>query len=180
MVFTETPLRGAYVIDIEPFTDERGYFARIFCRDEFIRHGLQADFPQHNISHNIKKGTIRGMHYQLPPHGEVKVVRCVKGTIFDVIIDIRQDSETYLKWFAVELSEDNGRALYIPQGFAHGFQTLTDGTLIYYLMGSPYQKGFDAGLRWDDKRVGIEWPITDEIIISDRDRSIKTIDKGQI
>lgn len=172
MHFTQTTLNGTYIIDIEPIEDERGYFARSFCSDEFLKHGLHSDFVQHNISYNLKQGTIRGMHYQLPPYEEIKVVRCIKGTIFDVIVDLRPDSATYMQWFSVELSEDNARAIYIPKGFAHGFQSTTDNTIVLYLMSEFYHRGFEAGLRWDDERLDIKWPILNDIVISDRDSSL--------
>ena len=171
MTYVETLLKGAYIIDMQPIEDERGWFSRAFCMKEFRANGLCSEFVQHNSSFNLQKGTVRGLHYQLPPYEEIKVVRCIRGKIFDVIVDIRKDSDTYLKWFGVELSEDNCRMLYVPKGFAHGFQTLCDKTEIFYLMSEFYRKGYDAGLRWDDKAIGIDWPIRDGIVISEKDAS---------
>jgi len=172
MVYTEMLLKGAYIIDIEQLEDDRGWFGRTFCQEEFAALGLCSDFVQHNSSYSRHRGTVRGMHYQLPPYSEVKIVRCVRGAIYDVIVDIRDDSETYMQWFGVELSENDNRMLYVPKGFAHGFQTLSDDTEVFYLMSEFYRKGFDAGLRWNDKRLGITWPITEGIIISEKDASL--------
>jgi len=172
MIFTETPLPGAYVIDLNKLDDERGWFARAFCKEAFEAHGLCTDFVQHNLSYNKKCGTIRGLHYQLPPHEEIKVVRCVKGAIFDVIVDIRESSLTYRQWYGTELSDENGRMLYVPAGFAHGFQTLSDDAAVFYLMSAYYQKGMDAGLPWNDPRMGINWPIKEGIILSERDKGV--------
>lgn len=158
MIFSETALSGAYIIDIEPAMDERGFFARSWCRKEFEKHGLNSDLEQCNISFNKKKGTLRGMHFQLPPHAEAKLVRCVRGAIYDVIIDLRFSSPSYCSWQAVELSDNNRRALYIPEGFAHGFLTLTDDTEIFYQMSSSYVPGHSTGIRWDDAAIGIKWP----------------------
>jgi len=174
MIFTLTPIEGAYVIDIEPIKDDRGYFARAFCVEEFSKRGLQTEFVQHNTSYNIKKGTVRGLHYQLPPHEEVKLVRCISGRIFDVIVDVRRDSRTYLHWFSAELSEDNGKALYVPRGFAHGFQSLTDNSALYYMASTYYQKDYETGLCWNDEKLNITWPIFDNIIISEKDKCMGT------
>ncbi|MDX8392430.1 MAG: dTDP-4-dehydrorhamnose 3,5-epimerase [Mariprofundaceae bacterium] len=158
MIFTETELAGAFVIDIEPMQDERGFFARSWCKNEFARHGLNSDLQQCNISYNNKKGTLRGMHYQRPPHEEVKLVRCVRGAIYDVIVDLRADSATFLRWQGVKLSEKNRSALYIPEGFAHGFLTLSDAVEVVYQMSSCFVSGSAAGIRWDDPTIGINWP----------------------
>lgn len=168
MIFTEIKLKGAYIIDIEPIEDERGFFARSWCRNEFEKHGLNPDLVQCNISFNKKKGTLRGMHYQIAPHEESKLVRCTRGSLFDVIIDLRKNSETYKEWFGVELSVENSRMIYIPGGFAHGFQTLEDNTEIFYQMSEYYYPECAEGLRCDDLAFGIDWPITDKII-SERD-----------
>jgi len=175
MIYSETKLKGAFLIDIEPIDDERGWFSRTFCKNEFEKQGLCAEFVQHNISYSLKKGTIKGLHYQLPPYEEVKVVSCIKGKIFDVIVDMRPDSETYLKWLSVELEEQSGRMLYVPKGFAHGFQTLTDDVLVFYLMGELYYKNAENGLRWNDELLNISWPIREDIIISDKDRNLRTL-----
>lgn len=169
MDFKEMPLSGAFLIEPEPLSDERGFFARTYCRREFEEHGLNPNLVQCNISFNIKKGTLRGMHFQLPPHEEVKVVRCTSGAIFDVIIDLRHSSPTFNKWYGMELSAKNRRAFYIPEGFAHGFITLEDSTEVFYQMSDFYQPGSASGVRWDDPFFGVEWPIT-PCIISERDK----------
>lgn len=170
MKFTETPLKGAHVIDIEPHYDERGHFARTFCKTEFSLHGLVNDFVQCNTSFNLRRGTLRGMHFQLEPFGEAKLIRCTRGAVYDVIIDLRENSSTYLKWFAVELNEANGLMLYVPEGFAHGFQTLEDKSEVYYHMSETYRSEYSAGVRWDDAAFTIKWPI-DTPIINDRDKN---------
>jgi len=167
--FSPTALVGAYVIDIEPVADERGFFVRSWCREEFARHGLNPDLAQCSISFNKKRGTLRGMHYQAKPHEETKVVRCTRGAIYDVILDLRPESSTFRKWIAVELSADNRRMLYIPAGLAHGFQSLTDDTEVFYQISAPYHPESACGVRWDDPAFGIEWPVA-ERVISDKDR----------
>jgi len=169
MIFSQTKLPGSYIIDLEPHHDERGFFARAWCEDEFTEHGLNPCIKQCNISFNPKKGTLRGMHYQADPYGEVKLVRCTMGAIYDVIIDIRPASPTYKQYLAVELSEDNRRMLYIPEGFAHGFQTLTDNVEVYYQMAQSYVPGSARGIRWNDSAFKIEWPEISNRIISERD-----------
>ena len=174
MTFTATELPGAYVIDLDRKVDERGFFARTFCTKEFAAHGLNPDIKQANLSFNLKKGTLRGMHYQLPPKAETKVVRSTRGGIFDVIIDLRPSSPTYRRHIAVELTADTRRALYIPEGFAHGFQTLEDATEVEYLMGEFFAPGFDAGLRYDDPAFAIRWP-QPVSVISERDLAWGTL-----
>lgn len=169
MKFSPTALAGACIIDIEPVPDERGFFARSWCREEFARHGLNPDLAQCSISFNKKRGTLRGMHYQAKPHEETKVVRCTRGSIYDVILDLRPESPTFRKWIAVELSADNRRMLYIPAGLAHGFQSLTDDAEVFYQISTPYHPELARGVRWDDPAFGIEWPVM-ERIISDKDR----------
>lgn len=169
MKFSPTALAGACIIDIEQVPDERGFFARSWCREEFSRHDLNPDLAQCSISFNKKRGTLRGMHYQVAPHEETKVVRCTRGAIHDVILDLRPQSPTFRKWFAVELSADNRRMLYVPAGLAHGFQSLTDDTEVFYQISTPYHPESARGVRWDDPAFGIEWPVA-ERIISDRDR----------
>ena len=169
MKFSPTVLAGAYVIDIEPVPDERGFFARSWCHEEFSRHGLNPDLAQCSISFNKKRGTLRGMHYQAKPHEETKVVRCTRGAIYDVILDLRPESSTFRKWIAVELSADNRRMLYIPAGLAHGFQSLTDDTEVFYQISTPYHPESARGVRWNDPAFGIEWPVM-ERVISDKDR----------
>ena len=169
MKFSPTALAGACIIDIEPVPDERGFFARSWCREEFAKHGLNPDLAQCSISFNKKCGTLRGMHYQAKPHEETKVVRCTRGAIYDVIVDLRPESSTFRKWIAVELSADSRRMLYIPAGFAHGFQSLTDDTEVFYQISAPYHPESARGIRWDDPAFGIEWPVA-ERVISDKDR----------
>jgi dTDP-4-dehydrorhamnose 3,5-epimerase len=164
MLFTETSLPGAYVIDLDRREDERGFFARAWCRREFETHGLDAELVQCNLSSNPRAGTLRGMHYQVPPDAETKLVRCVRGAIFDAIVDVRVDSSTFGEWLGVELSAENGRMLYVPEGFAHGFETLVDGTDVYYQVSAYYAPGAEQGLRWDDPAVAIEWPLPPTII----------------
>jgi dTDP-4-dehydrorhamnose 3,5-epimerase len=167
--FTPTTLPGVYLIDIEPIADERGFFARSWCREEFAALGLDSNLEQCNISFNQRKGTLRGMHFQAAPHGEAKLVRCTRGAIFDVAIDLRPDSPTYLRHYGAELSGENRRALFIPEGIAHGFQTLTDDSEVFYQMSRAYVPGAGRGVRWDDPAFAIAWP-DDERIISERDQ----------
>jgi len=164
MIFTETKLKGAFIIDVEPREDERGFFARSWCADEFRRHGLNSRLVQCNISFNNKRGTLRGIHYQVAPFPEAKLVRCTMGAIYDVIIDLRADSPTFKQWISVELTAENRRALYIPEDFAHGFQTLIDHTEVFYQMSEFYHPECARGLRWDDLAFGIEWPFAPRII----------------
>ena len=159
MKFSKTSLADAILIDLEPRADDRGFFARIFCADEFGRHGLVTDYVQANHSYNRTRGTVRGMHYQRAPHGEVKLVRAVQGAILDIIIDLRPGSPSYLKWEGFNLSAANGRILYVPVGFAHGFQTLEADTHVTYQVSHRYTPGAEAGLRWDDPAFGIRWPL---------------------
>lgn len=159
MIFSRTPLEGAYVIDLERREDDRGFFARSFCREEFAAHGLDATVAQCNVSFNARRGTLRGMHYQAPPHAEAKLVRCTQGAIWDVIVDLRPGSPSFRRWYGVELSAGNRRALYAPEGTAHGFQTLSDGAEVLYLMSRPYHADAARGVRWDDPAFAITWPI---------------------
>ena len=176
MRFIETPLPNAYIIEPERLEDERGFFARTFCRREFESRGLNANFVQCNISFNKKKGTLRGMHYQEAPYAEAKLVRCTRGAIYDVIIDIRPESPSFKKWFAIELTEKNRLMLYVPEGFAHGFQTLEDNTEVFYQMSEFYHPEFAKGIRWDDPNIGIIWPSANRII-SLRDTKYPDFDK---
>jgi len=168
MIFTQLPLAGAFVIDLEPRRDERGFFARGFCANEFREHGLKSAIVQANISQNVRKGTVRGMHYQISPHAEVKMVRCVNGAIFDAIIDLRPDSPSYLKWTGVELTRASGRMLYVPEGFAHGYQALTDDSEVMYLVTEFYAPEYEAAIRWNDPLFGIQWPLAD-VTVSPKD-----------
>lgn len=171
MIFSETPLNGAYTIDISPVKDERGFFARVWCQKEFEKYGLNSHFVQANISFNEKTGTLRGMHYQLAPFEEVKLVRCTRGAIYDVIIDLRADSPTYKQHTSILLTAENYKALYIPQGFAHGFQTMEDHTEVLYQMSEFYAPEAARGVRWDDPVFGIKWPsVVEDRILSEKDR----------
>jgi len=170
MIFTETPLKGAYIIDPERLADDRGFFARTWCRREFEANCLNTSLVQCNISYSQTKGTLRGMHYQVAPHAEEKLVRCTAGAITDVIVDLRADSNTYKQWFAVDLSSDNRRMLYIPEGLAHGFLTLTDSVEVFYQMSEFYSPECSRGVRWNDSAFGIRWP-REVTVISERDRT---------
>jgi dTDP-4-dehydrorhamnose 3,5-epimerase len=170
VIFTETTLKGAFLIEAERREDERGFFARTWCQREFASHGLEKNWVQCSISFNRKKGTLRGMHYQAPPYEEAKLIRCTRGAIFDVIVDLRPHSPSFKHWVGLELTADNRRMLYIPEGFAHGFQTLADETEIFYQMSQFYAPEYASGVRWDDPALHIAWP-TDERTISERDRS---------
>jgi dTDP-4-dehydrorhamnose 3,5-epimerase len=169
LIFTETKLPGAFVIELEKHSDQRGFFARTFCSQEFKAHGLNSQVVQCNVSFNKCKGTLRGMHYQAAPFAEAKLVRCTSGSIYDVIIDLRSSSRTFKQYFAVELSHENRRMLYIPEEFAHGFQTLEADTEVFYQMSRPYSAEHARGVRWNDPAFGIEWPAGERIII-DRDQ----------
>lgn len=158
MIFTETPLKGAYIIDLQRLEDERGFFARTWCQREFKDHGLRTELAQCNISFNRLAGTLRGMHYQIAPHAETRIVRCTSGAIYDVIVDLRTQSETFKRWFSAELTAENRRMLYVPEGFAHGFITLRDNTEVFYQMTEFYAPEFARGVRWNDPAFGIEWP----------------------
>lgn len=175
MRFTPVNLAGAYVVEIEPHHDDRGFFARSWCTQEFIVHGLDSRLAQCNVSFNRKRGTLRGMHFQAAPHGEAKLVRCTRGTIHDVIVDLRPHSPTFRQWQGFELSATNHRALYIPEDFAHGFQTLEDDCEVFYQMSNAYTPSASRGLRWDDPALAISWPVT-EPVLSDRDRSYALLD----
>lgn len=168
MLFTETKLKGAFIIDLELRGDSRGFFARTFCAKEFEDHGLKPTVAQCNLSFNHKKGTLRGMHYQTSPAAETKLIRCTQGAIYDVIVDMRPNSPTYLSHIGVELTAENRRALYVPEMFAHGYQALTDGAEVVYQVGEFYTPGYERGLRYDDPILGIEWP-TEVTEISEKD-----------
>jgi len=177
MIFVETPLSGAYVIEIEKHEDERGFFARSWCEREFADKGLDPHLVQCNVSFNKRKGTLRGLHYQIVPHGEVKLVRCTKGSLYDVIVDLRKESPTFLKWFAAELTAGNHKMLYIPRLFAHGFQTLEDDTEIFYQMSEFYEPTASRGIRWNDPRLGINWPDVGRVM-SQKDQVYPNIEVG--
>lgn len=172
MRFHQTPLAGAWVIEPERLSDERGWFARTFDASEFVARGMSPLVVQCNVSFNARRSTLRGMHYQAPPHGEPKLVRCTRGAIFDVAIDLRADSQTFRRWHGVELNQENGLAFYIPEQMAHGFLTLTDDAEVLYQMGHEYVPDAARGVRFDDPAFGIRWPdATGECTISERDRS---------
>jgi dTDP-4-dehydrorhamnose 3,5-epimerase len=164
MLFQPTKLQDAYLIAIEPVEDERGFFARTWCRQEFAAHGLETRLVQCNLSFNKVRGTLRGMHYQLSPSAETKLVRCIRGAIYDVAIDLRPESPTYRHWTAVTLSAENRLAFYIPQGFAHGFQSLTDEAEIFYQMSDVYAPDYARGIRWNDPAFAIDWPLPVTVI----------------
>lgn len=170
MIFTETKLAGAYVIEIEPKSDQRGFFARGWCKEEFQAHGLNPDLAQLNLGFSHTRGTLRGMHYQKAPRAEVKVVRCTFGAIYDVIIDLRLDSPTHKQWLGIELTQDNHKMLYVPEGFAHGYLTLADGTETYYQTSQFYSREHATGVRYNDPAFAIEWPIP-ITVISEQDQN---------
>lgn len=170
MIFNETTLKGAFLIELEKHEDERGFFARTYCIDEFSRQGLDIHIAQCSLSGNRYRGTLRGLHYQVPPYEEVKVVRCLRGRVFDVIVDLRPDSKTRGRYFTSELDSGEQRALYIPCGFAHGFMSLENDTLIFYQMSSPYMPKSARTIRWNDPELNIPWPKMENLIISEKDR----------
>jgi dTDP-4-dehydrorhamnose 3,5-epimerase len=172
--FTEAPLKGAFVTESERQIDNRGFFARTFCVDEFAAHGLSAPVSQASLSYNEKMGTLRGMHFQAAPYNETKLVRCTAGAIYDVIVDLRSESETFLRWFAVELSAENHMSLFIPEGFAHGFQTLRDRSEVHYQISPAYHRDSSRGFAWNDERIAIDWPIQ-VTAISDRDAALPSV-----
>jgi dTDP-4-dehydrorhamnose 3,5-epimerase len=169
MIFTEMRLKGAFVIDPERLTDDRGFFARTYCEREFEARGLHTRWVQCSLSFNRKKGTLRGLHWQAAPHEEIRVVRCVQGAVYDVIVDLRDHSPTCREWVAVELTDENRRALYVPKGFAHGYQTLENDAEMLYMMSEFYHPECARVLRWDDPGIGIDWP-EDPATLSPRDR----------
>ncbi|MBO6827009.1 MAG: dTDP-4-dehydrorhamnose 3,5-epimerase [Sneathiella sp.] len=171
MKFSETTISGAYLLKREPHSDDRGYFARTYCAQEFLDHGVSFQPVQANISFNQQAKTLRGMHFHNPPHQEEKLVYCSSGSIFDVIVDLRSGSDTYGKWYGAELTRENGHGLFIPKGCAHGFLTLQEETEVSYLMSPSYTPGYDAGIRWDDPAIGIEWPEA-PTVISKKDQNL--------
>lgn len=177
MKFIETGLQGAYTIELAPLEDERGKFARVFCKNEFSKIGHQKEFVQFNHSLNKTKGTVRGMHFQKQPHSEIKLIRCIHGAVFDVIIDLRSDSKTYLKWFAEIISSQNMKMMYIPEGFAHGFQTLEADSELLYHHTEFYNPKYEDGVNVLDKKIDIKWP-KEISLLSDRDKYFPLIDKN--
>ena len=178
IIFKETKLSGAFVVEPEKFEDVRGFFARSFSRQEFLDKGLRAEFVESGISFNVRKHTTRGMHYQTEPHEQAKLVRCTRGAIYDVVIDLRPGSPTYKQWIAQELSAENRLMLYIPEGCAHGFQTLADGSEVFYQLSGCYAPGSERGFRWDDPAFAIRWPVTEGIIINERDRGYPDFERS--
>ncbi len=170
MIFTRMGIEGAYIIEPEPLTDERGFFARSFCKEEFQRNGLESRIVQCNISSSKRAGTLRGMHYQIPPFEEAKIVSCIRGSIYDVVLDLRRGSSTYRRWSGMELSENNYTMVYVPKGCAHGFLTLEDDCVVYYQMTEFFHPEYARGVRWDDLAFGITWPHPAEII-SEKDQN---------
>jgi len=178
MIFTETKLKGAFLIDIERREDARGFFARAFCQHEFADHGLKPTIAQANVAFNHRSGTLRGMHFQFPPAAETKLVRCTRGAILDIIVDLRPESPTYLEHVAIELNEDNGRALYVPERFAHGYQALRDATETSYQVGEFYTPGVEGGLLYNDPLLGLEWPLL-VTVMSEKDQKWGTLEEQE-
>jgi dTDP-4-dehydrorhamnose 3,5-epimerase len=170
VIFTETPIPGAYLVEMALLGDERGFFARSWCREEFAQHGLNANLAQCDVSYNRKCGTLRGMHYQTEPYPEAKLIRCTAGAIYDVMLDLRRNLDTYGNWTAFELSAANRRMVYVPEGVAHGFQTLADDSEVFYQMSEFYHPECARGVRWDDPAFGIAWPLPVSVV-SEKDRS---------
>ncbi len=174
MRFVPLEITGAFLIDIDPHADERGLFARVFSEDEFAGHQLPTRYPQCSASFNHLRGTVRGLHYQRKPYEEAKVVRCTRGSIFDVIVDLRPDSPTFRRWLGLELTEDNRRSIFVPAGIAHGFQTLSNNAEVYYQISAPYVPEAACGIRWDDPSIKVRWPIPVSMI-SSRDATLPTL-----
>lgn len=176
MQFTETRIKGAYVLDLDRREDSRGFFARAFCQKEFSALGLKPVIAQANVAYNVRKGTLRGMHFQFPPAAETKLVRCTRGAILDIIVDLRPESPTYLQHIAVELNEENGRSLYVPERFAHGYQALRDNTETSYQVGEFYAPDCESGLMYNDPRLDLQWPLP-VAVISEKDQKFKLLDQ---
>jgi dTDP-4-dehydrorhamnose 3,5-epimerase len=171
MIFHPTPIDGAYIVEVEKIEDERGFFGRAFCADVFREKGIPFTVAQANVGCSRKKGTLRGLHYQVPPHEEAKLVRCIRGAVFDVIIDLRQGSRSFGRWFGTELTAKVPRLFHMPKGTAHGYLSLADDSEILYLVSEFYTPGAERGIRWDDPAFAIQWPITDNLTISEKDRA---------
>lgn len=176
MYFKETELPGAFIIELDKITDNRGFFARTWCREEFEKHGLNPNLAQCNLSFNEKRGTLRGMHFQTPPYQEAKLVSCIKGSIYDVIIDLRPEFPTYKNHFSIKLTADNRNCLYIPEGFAHGFMTLEDSTEVFYQISEFFKPDYAHGCRWNDSAFNINWPLSNPIM-SERDKNCPDFEK---
>ena len=171
MIFTETKLQGVYIIDLKKIEDDRGFFARAYCQKEFAEHGIELNWAQANLANSKERGTLRGLHYQKTPFAEAKLMRCIRGAIYDVIVDLRPDSPSYMQWLGVELTAENRRALFIPEGFAHGYLVLEDDSDTFYPTSQFYTPEAEAGVRWNDPAFGIEWPFTNDLIITEKDQS---------
>ena len=170
MIFTETPLPGAYVIEPDRINDQRGFFARVWCKKELQQHGLKGELSQSNIGFSYRKGTVRGLHFQRPPHAEVKIVRCTRGSVFDVIVDLRPELRSYKRWFGVELSAENRKMIYVPEGMAQGYITLEDNSEINYHTSEFFNAEAASGVRFDDPALDIQWPVA-AAVVSDQDRN---------
>jgi dTDP-4-dehydrorhamnose 3,5-epimerase len=179
MIFTESPLAGVFVVELERRRDERGFFARAYCATEFAARGLGPELRQCSVSYNARQGTLRGLHYQAAPHEEHKLVRCTSGAVFDVVVDVRPASPTYRRWFGADLTADNHRSLFIPPGFAHGFISLTDHAEVYYMISVAHAPEFSRGVRWNDPAFGIAWPLA-PAVISARDAAYPLLDAGGV
>jgi dTDP-4-dehydrorhamnose 3,5-epimerase len=171
MVFKEIRLKGAFIIELEKIKDDRGFFSRAWCQEEFHAHSLDSNIAQCNLSFNADRGTLRGLHYQIAPYEETKVIRCTRGKIFDVIIDLRPKSPTYLQWTGIELSLENRKMVYVPENFAHGYLTLADNTEVFYQVSQFYSPGSESGIRWNDPSINIKWPEIPNLIISEKDKN---------
>lgn len=176
MKFTPTKIPGVWIVELERHADERGWFARTWCAEEFRQHGLNPNLSQCSASFNRRRGTLRGMHWQAAPHEEAKLVRCVRGAMFDVALDVRPGSATFKQWVGLELTPENGRSLYVPEGCAHGFQTLADDTEVLYQISCPWHSASGRGARWNDPQVGIPWPVA-EAFLSERDLGLPLLEK---
>ena len=171
MLFIETKLKGAFVIELEKYSDDRGFFSRAWCQKEFKEQGINSRFVQANIGFSKNSGTIRGIHYQIAPFEEAKLVRCIRGAIFDVVLDLRPELPSFKQWFGVELSDENRKMLYVPEGCAHGYQTLVDNTEFFYQVSQVYSPESERGILWNDPEFDIEWPIDEDLVISEKDQN---------
>lgn len=171
MLFIETKLKGAFVVELEKYSDDRGFFSRAWCQKEFKEQGINSQFVQANIGFSKNSGTIRGIHYQIAPFEEAKLVRCIRGAIFDVVLDLRPELPSFKQWFGVELSDENRKMLYVPEGCAHGYQTLVDNTEVFYQVSQVYSPESERGIRWNDPEFDIEWPIDEDLVISEKDQN---------
>ena len=171
MLFIETKLKGAFVIELEKYSDDRGFFSRAWCQKEFKEQGINSRFVQANIGFSKNSGTIRGIHYQIAPFEEAKLVRCIRGAIFDVVLDLRPELPSFKQWFGVELSDENRKMLYVPEGCAHGYQALVDNTEVFYQVSQVYSPESERGIRWNDPEFDIEWPIDEDLVISEKDQN---------